>query len=280
MQKGASIKVWLYLSALALLLMYAGLKLGDRHGLLVGFLAALAINALVFFFPDLRLAKRFRGELLEGQDPWGMLSILTRLASKAGIDAPKLYLRGISTPTVLSYGLSSGQNAILVSAGLVREFTKDEIEAVLALEIARLCRHDTALSTAAAAISAAIGTFARAIDNYFFFRGIRTKRILRGQPTTKLLFPVASIIIRLLVRPPNFYAADAVAAELIQNPQRIAEVLWKLHSFQNTLPFEIKVTDVALFSVSPLEGSRWYRQFQPQPAMEQRIKLLLGYYPI
>ena len=273
-------KVWIYLSAVSLLLLLAGLKLGDRHGLLIAFLIALAMNAAVFFFAELRLAKRFRAEVLEGQDPWGMLSCLTRLSEKAGLPTPKLYLIDIATPTALSYGMASGQNTVLISEGLVREFTKNEIEAVLALEIARLSRQDTALSTAAAAVTASIGAFARAIDNYFFFRNFRTKRIMRGQPTTKFLFPLVALLVRLLIRRRDYLAADRFAASLIDDPQRIAEVLWKLHSFQNTLPFEIKVTDVSLFAVSPLERSRWYRRFQPQPSLEQRIKLLIGYYPI
>lgn len=275
-----AMKVWIYLSFVSLAIMYAGLKLGDRHGLLFGFLISLSINALVFFFADLRLITRFRSELLEGQDPWGMLSIVTRLSNKARIPVPKLNLIDVSTPISLSYGMSDGQYAISVSHGLVREFSKEEVEAVLAIEIARLSRQDTALSTAAAALTAALGTFARAIDNYFFFGFMRSRPAPQKQPTTKLFFPVIALLGRLMIRRKHYLAADALAATLIDDPSRIAQVLWKLHSFQNTMPFEIKSSDVSLFVVSPLERHEWFRKFQPQPPVERRIKRLVGHYPI
>jgi heat shock protein HtpX len=275
-----AMKVWIYLSIMSLAIMYAGLKLGDRHGLLAGFLVSLALNALVYFFADLRLVTRFRSELLEGQDPWGMLSTVNLLSQKVRIPSPKLYLIDVATPITLSYGMSDGQYAISVSEGLVREFTKEEIEAVLALEIARLSRQDTALSTAAAALTAVFGTFARAIDNYLFLGILRSRRVPKAQPTMKLFFPIIALLGRLMIRRKDYFAADALASSLIQDPQRIASVLMKLHSFQNTMPFEIKASDVSLFVVSPLERYEWFRKFQPQPPVERRIKLLLGYYPI
>ncbi len=275
-----AMKVWIYLSVMSLAIMYAGLKLGDRHGLLAGFLIALAVNALVYFFSELRLSSRFRSELLEGQDPWGMLSTVTSLSQKVRIPIPKLYLIDVATPITLSYGMSDGQYAISVSEGLVREFTKEEIEAVISLEIARLSRQDTALSTAAAALTAVFGTFARAVDNYLLLGILRSRQSVKSQPTTKLFFPIIALLGRLMIRRKDYFAADALAASLIQDPQRIANVLWKLHSFQNTMPFEIKSSDVSLFVVSPLERYEWFRKFQPQPPVERRIKLLLGYYPI
>jgi heat shock protein HtpX len=281
MPRTPALKVWIYLSLMSLAIMYAGLKLGHRHGLLIAFLIALTLNALIFFFSDLRLKKRFETELLEGQDPWGMLSSLDRLARKAQIAIPKLQIIELQTPITVSYGMAMGQNTVLVSRGLVREFTKDELEAALALEIARLARQDTALSTAAAATSAAIGSFARAIDNIVFMRGIRrTRKPFRGMPVTSFFFPLIAIVNRLLIHRGTYLEADQFAAQLIGDKQRIANVLWKLHAFQNTLPFEIKVSDVALFIVSPLESSSWLRKFQPQPPLERRIKVLLGHFPI
>jgi uncharacterized protein (DUF58 family) len=109
----SSLKVWVFLSLISVTLMVAGQRLGERHGLLAGFLIALAINAAIFFYGEVRLLKRFPNELLEGQDPWGLLSRLEALSARAAIAVPRLFLIHVHTPITLSIGMSSGQSAIL-----------------------------------------------------------------------------------------------------------------------------------------------------------------------
>ncbi|MCM2281491.1 MAG: M48 family metalloprotease [Bdellovibrionaceae bacterium] len=280
MSERGSLKVWIFLSTLSIALMIAGLKLGDRHGLLAGFLAALAINGLVFFYGDLRLLKRFHGEQLEGQDPWGLLSRLEALAARAEIPTPRLFLVGLATPTTMSIGMSSGRAAILVSQGLVREFSPDEVEAVLAFEIARLKNHATVGSTAAAAITAGIAKIARALDQYLFLQAIFKPRPGTLGPAMRLTQPLIALLARVAIGRKQFLKSDQVAAQLIGNPERLARVLWKLHSYQTTRPFEVSPSDTPLFVVSPLTTSFWYKYLQLQPTLERRIRLLVGHYPL
>lgn len=273
-------KVWLYLSILSLALMVGGLKVADRHGLLAGFLIALVINAFVFFYADFRLQKRFKSELLEGQDPYGLLSMLQRLSTKAGITMPRLHLIELRTPTTLSFGMASGQSAILVSEGLVNELEHDELEAALALEVARLKTSETVGGTAAAAFTSVLSTIAWFCDQIFFLKFLRRDRGLQGSPVTAACFPIVAFFSRLIVGRKRFFETDAIASELINDPNRVARVLWKLSAFQKTRPFPVPVSDVSLFVVSPLSNSRWYRKFQPQPPMEHRIRRLSGHYPL
>lgn len=276
----SSMKVWLYMSALSLALMVGGLKLADRHGLLAGFLIALVINAFVFFYADIRLQRRFASEILEGQDPYGLLSMLQRLSTKAGIPVPRLHLISVATPTSLSFGMASGHSAVLVSEGLVNELNHNELEAVLALEVARLKSSETVGGTAAAAFTSVICTVAWVFDQVLFLGFLRRNKSLRGRPFTAAVFPLIALISRMIVGRKRFFETDAYASNLIENPRLIANVLWKLSAFQKTRPFHVPVSDVSLFVVSPLSNSRWYRLFQPQPPMEHRIRRLAGHYPL
>ncbi len=280
LRERGSLKVWLFLGAFSSALMIGGLKLFDRHGLLAGFLLALAVNGLVFFYGDLRLLKRFPGELLEGQDPWGLLSKLDALTAKAGIRAPRLFLCGLATPTTMSIGMSSGRAAILVSEGLVREFSAAETEAALALEVARLKRKDTVASTAAAAITAGLAKVARALDQYLFLNVIFKPRPGQLGPVMRLCAPLIALLARVAIGHQQYLASDKLAAELIGDSRRVARVLWKLHAFQTTRPFEVSPSDTPLFVVSPLTTSFWYRYLQLQPPVERRIKKLVGHYPM
>lgn len=275
-----SLKIWAFLGLVSIVLMVGGMKLADRHGLLVGFLLALGLNGLVFFYGDIRLLKRFPGEMLEGQDPWGLLSKLETLATKAQIPTPRLFLVNLATPTTMSIGMSSGRAAILVSEGLVREFNEQETEAALAFEVARLKREDTIAGTAAAALTSGIAKTARAIDQYFFLQAIFKPHPGQIGPMMKVCSPLIALLARVAVSRKQFLESDKLAAELIGDPQRLARVLWKLHSYQTTRPFDVSPSDTPLFVVSPLTNGFWYKYLQLQPAVERRIRQLTGHYPL
>lgn len=280
MPERGSLKIWFFLSALSITFMVGGLKLGDRHGLLLGFLTALAINGLVFFYGDLRLLKRFPCERLEGQDAWGLLARLEALAAKADMPVPRLFLIRLDTPTTMSIGMSTGRAAILVSEGLVREFNESETEAVLAFEVARLKRQVTTASTAAAALTAGIAKVARALDQYLFLQVIFKPRPGTLGPTMRLMQPLIALLARVAIGQRQYLESDRLAAELIGDPARLARVLWKLHSYQTTKPLEISPSDTPLFVVSPLTTQFWYKYLQLQPAVERRIRQLVGHFPL
>ncbi len=281
MQNRTSLKVWLFLGSLSVGLLVAGEKVGHRHGLLAGFLLALLMNALIFFYGELCLLRRFSIERLEGQDPWGLLSSLETLCRKAGIPVPRLFLADVATPTSLSVGMSSNSHAILLAHSISQEFTPTEVEAILAFEVARLKRHDTLASTAAAAMTGGLSTLARLLDQVLFLQFLR--RSAKGcqfRPTSFLFSPLIGLLARVAIGQKNYFESDALAASLIEDPQRMARVLWKLHSFQTTRPIDVAPSDTPLFIVNPLTSCGWYRYFQVQPTIERRIRRLIGHYPI
>ena len=93
--------LWIVLGAISLLMTWGGYELGNhwgsRYGLLIGFFAAVAFNALIFIYGEWRLQSQFVGRELEGQDPWGLLALSRELSAK--LKLPRAQLCEISSET-------------------------------------------------------------------------------------------------------------------------------------------------------------------------------------
>jgi Zn-dependent protease with chaperone function len=87
-------------------------------------------------------------------------------------------------------------------------------------------------------------------------------------------------ILRISLRPSLYSSADQLAAQLIGDPKVLAQVIWKLEAYSQTLPFRSPASAAHLFMVSPLNLRKWERFFIAQPKPHRRIQAILGYYPV
>lgn len=290
-----SAKVWVVLLILSLVLIFGGHALG-RFGLLVGFLLALSVNSLVFFYADLRLSTLFPGQPLEGQDAWGLIRQTKELARAIGVKrAPGLVLIRASTPLAFSTGLLPNQNRIYLSDELLRRLSNDEIRIVLAYELHRLKTQQTSSATAASALVGLLTLTARVIDDILLFRWLtalspklRAKRetllksagIILG-PMTLAVSPFVAVLVRLSVSRKALIASDRFSGEITRaGAGTVARTLWKLDSYAKTRPFAVNLADAHLFTVSPLTRYPLWRFASAQPPIEARLKALTGYEPL
>ncbi len=276
----SSLRVWLLVGLVSLLLLFGGHHFFGRLGLLFGFMLALSLNSAVFFYSELRLIHLYDSQLLEGQDPWGVLSMVEKLCVKAEIPVPRVFLIQSETPTAFSVGVSYRHAAVLISEALVRLLPPDEVNAVLAYEVARLNRHDTISGTVASAMASGLLFLGRILDQIIFLQFLRAKKAGQFRPGTYLFSPLISILIRFAIGRRNYYASDQLAAAYIGDPKLLARVLWKLEAYHATMPMDVALADAHLFIVNPLTSCSPYRYFLVQPAARHRIKMLVGQYPI
>jgi heat shock protein HtpX len=296
MRKTESLKTWIGLGTLSLLLLLGGHWALGRYGLLLGFLAAVGVNSLVFFYAGWRMQNLFPAELLEGQDAWGILQLTRELTEQIGIPMPEIFLLDISTPTAFSTGTSPNRAALFLSEPLVQDFPQDEIRAVIAHELARIQRFDTLRALAGSVLASGFVFLAAWLDRVFLLRMRRplSTRLHERFPLfpqnltakrgfsigTPIFAPVILLLVNLTLSRKSRFAADHLAADWIQSPETLARALWKLDSYSATIPLEVPLSDSHLFIVNPLTTHSWCRYFLRQPSVEQRIKKLLGYYPL
>jgi heat shock protein HtpX len=264
------------LSSLALLLI--GQKLGERQGLLLGFILAMVWNFMIYYYSDQRLFHIFGGRALEGQDPWGLLQMRDALARKAKVPPPQIWICNLESPTAFSLGRSLQNSAIYLSEPLLQKLQPEELRAVLALEIAKIKRLDTLNYGIASILCAIFFGLTQILDHVIFFAWAFQKR--KVLPITFTMTYPVKWLLQLTLNPKNFYEADQLAAEIYGDPRALAQVIWKLHSYVNTQPLQVPVDTAHLFVVNPLPHVGWAKHFDFQPSFQNRIKKIVGHFPI
>jgi heat shock protein HtpX len=275
-------RTWTFLTALMLFIVVGGHASGGREGLLWGVGLALAINSLIYLYPDIRLKYLFKGQSLEGVDPWGVHAKLLLLSERARIPLPQVKVLKTSSPQAMVMGRSAGTAQILLTQGLIDDLEPDELESVLAYLVACIKRQDVVGLTVAAAILDFTLSISRVLDSALrVLLGASSKRgSLQSHFFSTLISPLMSLVLRIEVGQANYYQIDKAASEISNNPNALARTLWKLHSFSLTAPVQVPVATAHLWMVSPIHKSDWAEKFRVQPPIDKRIRKLVGYYPI
>ncbi len=276
-----STRAWLLLSLISIFLVSVGYHLASREGLLWGFAIALILNSVVYFYGDIFIVRQFNGKNVEGYDPYGLTLILRKLSKRAGVEAPWIRILPTSSLIAFSAGRNTKNSCIFVSHGLVNRLEPEELEAVLAYELASIVTYNTLASTIASALMNGLMVIPNIIDQGLSWAlNIKWVAQKRGQFTVWLVLPLCQIILKLCIKETTPSEIDAQASEWLSSKSILAKTLWKLESYAQTLPYKAPAPMAHLFMVNPLTKKGWTRYFVHRMTTEHRIKKLLGYYPI
>jgi heat shock protein HtpX len=189
---------------------------------------------------------------------------------------PKLYVIPDPTPNAFATGRSPSQAAVAATVGLLKIMSREEIEGVLAHEMAHVINRDTLISTVAATLAGAISY----LSHLAFFLPLGGDDDDGPNPLGGLLMlilaPLAATLIQMAVSRSREYAADATGARLVGYPDGLASALRKLQTASRQIPMRSADPATAhLFIVNPLSGGGMRSLFSTHPPMEERIRRLL-----
>lgn len=254
-------KAWLLVLALVGIFALVGWLLDGVRGLSIFVFCALLLAAGAYWtFDRVVLGMIGARELPIGEAPL-LHSTVERLASRAGILKPRLYLIPDGLPLAAATGRGWRSSAVVVSTGCVAACAPAELEGVLAHEIAHVRLHDVQVQTAAAVTAAVL---------------LETSRI-GGWLARSLLFvlaPVAAACVHLLVSPKREFAADRFAAKLCDSPHGLADALSRLEQASELVGFEGSPATEPLFTINPFEEDWPARLFVTHPPIAERVRRL------
>jgi heat shock protein HtpX len=271
-------KVWLFIVGICLFFLVTGYNVGGRIGLMLGLAISIAINVLIFFYGETHILSLLKVRQLQGQDPWGLQNLIKELSAKLRIKKEfNLYV--INTPAAVAFSVSIAwrKPCICLSEGLLKRFTPEELQAVVAHQMVHIRKLDTfgfGVTSILANTLVGLGQFLDQLwpPNFFLDK--------KQQPFLTLFSPLGWLIIRAVVHKKTYLKNDILAAELIGDRKRLAEVLWKLEGLAQTQPLLIPPCTSHLFIVNP-EGFEQRNLFlKSHPPIKKRLLNLLGYYPI
>src|SRR3979411_976200 len=208
------IRTTFLLGALTLFLMLVGQYFGGRNGMTLGLGIAICMNAFAYFFSDkIDLLSSGAGAVSREELP-RLYAVMERLAAKANIPVPKLYVIPEAAPNAFATGRSPRHASVAVTEGLLQLMNDDELEGVIAHELSHVRNYDILTSSIAATIAGAItylasmGRWAMIFGGYGGGDDDRNRGGGLGALLAVFLAPIAAMLLQLFLSRTREYSAD------------------------------------------------------------------------
>ncbi len=270
-----NVKTTILLAALISLCMLLGYGFfGGPMGMTIGLFIGLFMNLGVFFYSDRIAIASMRGQQISRQDlPW-LHDMIADLAERAGLPMPRVYVCPQQAPNAFATGRSPKHAAVAVTEGMLRAFSRDEIEGVMAHELAHVRHRDTLISTLAATMA---GVISHVAYMAMWFGGGSDRRDnplgAIGMIAMIVLAPLAAALIQMAISRQREYAADNFGGELCGNPLKLARALERLGALNERIPTDTNPAFHSMYIVEPLHGGV-ASLFSTHPPLEKRITAL------
>ena len=269
------LKTALLLGAMSALLLFLGEALGGAQGLVLGFVFAVGTNFVSYWFSDKIVLKMYGAK--EVGPGHKLYEMTTRLASRAGLPQPKVYIIAEQSPNAFATGRDPQHAAVAATEGILRILNDDELEGVIAHELAHVKHRDILISSIAATLGATIMMVAR--FSMFFGGGSRDDDNRGSNPValiaTMLLAPIAAMLIQVAISRSREFEADAGGAAIVGHPQGLASALRRIESAVRTVPLDANPATAHMFIIKPFSGRGMLSLFSTHPPTEDRVRALM-----
>lgn len=270
-------KTALLLAVLTAMLVLLGGALGGQQGALVAFVIALVMNFASYWWSDKIVLAMYGARPVDEASAPELYGMVRRLATKAGVPMPKLYVIASEQPNAFATGRNPQHAAVAVTDGIVRILDHDELEGVLAHEMSHVTNRDVLIGTIAATLAGAI-THLAYMAQWAAFLGGRSDDEDSPNPLVMvamaIIAPIAALLVQMAVSRSREFHADATGARLAGRATPLARALEKLEMASRAIPMNANPATAHLFIVNPLRGESIMRLFSTHPSAADRIARL------
>jgi len=272
------IKTAVLLASLSAIILLIGAFFGGASGLTFAFIIAILMNFLSYFYSDKIVLKMYKAKPLSKSQAPKIHEIVEKIAKKAKIPKPKLYLIPTDNPNAFATGRNPKNAVVAVTHGIVKLLSKEELESVIAHEIGHIKNRDILIATIAATMAAVISYLAFMARFAVIFGGGRDSE--GGSNILQLLAlaivaPIAAMIIQFAISRSREYMADETSARLTTKPKNLISALRKIETYSKQIPLRFGSQSTAsLFIINPFSGRQFINLFSTHPSTDMRAKRL------
>ena len=243
-------------------------------GALVFLVFAAIINFVSYFYSDRIVLWSYRAKIISKQEQPRLYNIVNKVCLKANMPMPKIAIVPLQTPNAFATGRNEKTAVVAATEGILSLLTDDELEGVLAHEMAHIKDKDMLVMSVAATIAGAI-SFAARMALWGSLGGRRGNQNVILLLVLAITVPLAAALLRLAISRNREYKADKEGAIMIQRPLALARALEKLEAGNRRRPIQSgSPASASLFIVNPFRGGGFVTLFMTHPPVASRVKRL------
>ncbi|MBC7896571.1 MAG: zinc metalloprotease HtpX [Cytophagaceae bacterium] len=271
-----NVKVFVLMAGMTALFVAIGQALGGAGGAVIAIGLAAAMNLFMYWGSSRMVLRAYGAKVVTAQEAPELYAMVDTLRQRAGLPMPTVAVAPHDQPNAFATGRNPANSVVCVTDGLLRLVSRDELEGVLAHELAHIKNRDMLLQTMTATMAGAISNLA----NFGLFFGGRDEE--GGSPVAgiamALLAPVAAMLIQFAISRQREFKADAVGAQIAGRPEGLASALRKLDAASRRIPMRVSPAVAPLAQVNPLAAYRGgvASLFSTHPNTEERVARLLA----
>jgi heat shock protein HtpX len=270
-----NVKVFVLMAALTALFMAIGGYLGGQGGMLMALIFAGAMNFFMYFASDKLVLRMYGARTVTAAEAPELYAMVDRLRQRAGLPMPTVAVAPHAQPNAFATGRNPEHAVVCVTEGILGLVSREELEGVLAHELAHIKNRDMLLQTVTATMAAAISNLAW----MGMFTGGRDDDE-GGNPIAGLLMvilaPIAASLVQLAISRQREFKADEVGARISGRPLALASALRKLDAGAHQIPMHVSPAAAPLAQVNPLafSGGNVAKLFSTHPPTAERVQRL------
>jgi heat shock protein HtpX len=268
-----NVKTMVLMAGLMGLFLLAGQLLGGSQGLVLALVLGGAFNFVMYFFSDRMVLRMYGAHIVTEAEAPELYRMVDRLRQRAGLPMPTVAVAPHEQPNAFATGRNPEHAVVAVTTGILKYVPQDELEGVLAHELAHVKNRDMLITTLAAGIAGAISN----LPYLIMFGGGRDEE--GGHPFAQLglllLAPIGAMLIQFAVSRQREFEADRVGAEILGRPLPLANALRRLDALVHRIPMQVSPAAAPLAQVNPLAARGGVSGlFSTHPPTEERVARL------
>ena len=276
-----NVKVFALMAAMTAMLGAIGGWVGGESGMVMALLFAGAMNFFMYFGSAKMVLRMYGAQVIDRAQAPELYEMVDRLRQRAGLPMPVVAIAPAQQPNAFATGRNAKHAVVCCTAGILQLVNKDELEGVIAHELAHIKHRHMLVGTIAATMAGAIAMVGNVIKWGAIFGGFGRNDDEGGHPIVMLAMaivaPIAAMVIQLAISRQNEFVADRTAAEITGRPRHLASALLKLDNMAHRIPMQVNPAAAQLAIVNPPSAGKqpgFLRLFSTHPSTEERVARL------
>ena len=273
-----SLKTWMLMGIMTVILVLVGKLVGGSGGMLIFLLIAVVMNFSSYWMSGSMAIRMTRSYPVTEQEHPELYRIIRNLSTRADLPMPEVYITPSPQPNAFATGRNPQNAKVAVTEGILRALSSRELEGVLAHELGHVRNRDILISSMAATMAGVITMIANVLQWGLIFGGRDDRNNngagALGELAAIILAPLAATVVQLAISRSREFKADATGAQLVGDGNPLADALERLESWSQQVPSGVNPATSHMFIVNPLRGQSMMNLFSTHPPTQERIRRL------